>query len=180
MRATPTRCVCARHANTLCDCRHAPAPGCCCAAALLRGEARPSASTQQRERACAAGRGGGSFANDCHDRLGDPLPDGAGVFQYNVEYVTLAGDLYLNRIFLKATRSYAAGERREYFADYKSGRPIAMGWQRLELQRLSSGEDVVRTVGDIPGLDEEEEAGTQEVGESEEAEVEGEAEARRA
>ena len=63
-----------------------------------------------KDAAAAEGRGGGSFINDCHNMLGKPLPDGRGVFEYNAEYVTLTGDRYLNRVFVKATRSYAAGE----------------------------------------------------------------------
>ena len=74
VRATPTRCVCARHANTLCDCRQRPLRA-AAALALLRGEARPSASTQQRERACAAGRGGAvAVGGRRRPRLPERLP----------------------------------------------------------------------------------------------------------
>ena len=89
------------------------------------------------------GKGVGSFANDCRDLLGAPLPDGSGVFAYNVTPACCGNDAHLNRVFLKALTPIRAGQ--ELFLYYGKRPDIPMGRARMELVYLPSGETHVAT-----------------------------------
>ena len=85
------------------------------------------------------GQGVGPFANDCFNVRGQPLPDGSGAFEYNVELVKSPSDAFLNRAFLRALRPLRAGE--ELFWNYED-RAFPMGEKRLSMHKLPNGDTV--------------------------------------
>ena len=85
------------------------------------------------------GQGVGPFANDCFNVRVQPLPDGSGAFEYNVELVKSPSDAFLNRAFLRALRPLRAGE--ELFWNYED-RSFPMGEKRLSMHSLPNGDTV--------------------------------------